>query len=115
MIGGFTEPSGSRKHFGALLLGAYDHSKPGYTGKVGNGYDEKTLASLYAQFRRLVRERSDLVDLPRERGVTFIAPRPAAQISYQGWTGDNQLRWSAFLGLRDDRSARQLRLPEFFA
>jgi bifunctional non-homologous end joining protein LigD len=115
VIGAFTEPSGSRKHFGALLLGTSDHSKPGYAGKVGTGFDEKTLAWLNVQFRRLVRERSDLVDLPRDRGVTFIAPRPVARISHQEWTGDNKLRQSVFLGLRDDRSARQVRLPEFFA
>jgi bifunctional non-homologous end joining protein LigD len=115
VIGGFTEPSGSRKHFGALLLGAYDHSDLRYVGKVGTGFDEKTLTSLYTQFRPLVRERPDFVDPPREKGVTFLVPRLVAQISYQEWTADKKLRQPVFLGLRDDKSARQVHLPEFFA
>ncbi len=56
VIVGFTRPSGSRKYFGALLLGAYDGGKLHYVGKVGIGFDEQALASLYRQFRPLVRK-----------------------------------------------------------
>src|SRR5215468_2620119 len=55
VIAGFTQPTGSRRHFGALLLGAYHNGKLLYVGKVGTGFDHKTLGSLYRKFRPLVR------------------------------------------------------------
>jgi len=112
IIVGFTEPSGSRKYFGALLLGAYRHGKLHYVGKVGTGFDEKTLASLYQKLRPLIRKRLDLIDAPRGRGISFVEPRLVAQISYQEWTADNKLRQPVFLGLRDDKKPREVTLPE---
>ena len=57
VIGGFTRPTGSRQYFGALLLGVYSRNKLIYTGKVGTGFDEKTLAFLYRKFRPLIRPK----------------------------------------------------------
>ena len=96
---------------GALLLGAYVDSKLRFVGKVGTGFDESTLASLASRFRPLIRKRSDFVNPPRERGVTFLAPRLVAQISYQELTTDSKLRQPVFLGLRDDKNAKEVRLP----
>ena len=112
IIVGFTEPTGSRKHFGALLLGAYRDDKLYYVGKVGTGFDEKTLTSLYEKLRPLVRKKTDLIDAPRGRGIHFVEPRLIAQISYQEWTADNKLRQPVFLGLRDDKKPREVTLPE---
>lgn len=111
IIAGYTKPEGSRKYFGALLLGAYENGKLHYVGKVGTGFDEKTLASLYGKFRTLIREKSSLVDPPREGGITFLAPRLIAQISFQEWTADRKLRQPVFLGLRDDKSPEEVLLP----
>jgi len=113
VIGGFTEPSGSRNHFGALLLGAYDDGKLHFVGKVGTGFNDQTLATLFKKFRPLVRQQSAFIDPPRDRDVTFLSPRLVAQISYQEWTADKKLRQPVFLGLRDDKSAQEVRLPEF--
>ncbi len=112
VIAGYTPPSGKRKYFGALLLGAYRDGKLHYVGKVGTGFSESTLAMLYKKFRPLVRPRPGLVDLPREKNVTWLAPGMVAQISFQEWTADGKLRQPAFLGLRDDKSAREVLLPE---
>lgn len=112
IIAGFTPPEGSRKYFGALLLGAYDKGKLRYVGKVGTGFDEQTLASLYKKFQTLVRRKSTLVDPPRERDVTFLVPRLVAQISYQEWTADRKLRHPVFLGLRDDKNPEDVVFPE---
>ena len=113
VIGGFTEPTGSRSHFGALLLGAYDRSgKLRFVGKVGTGFNEQSLAMLFKKFRPLIRKQSPFVDPPRDRDVTFLAPKLVAQISYQEWTADKKLRQPVFLGLRDDKSPQEVRMPE---
>jgi bifunctional non-homologous end joining protein LigD len=116
VIGGFTEPTGSRSHFGALLLGAYDRSRNlRFVGKVGTGFNEESLAMLFKKFRPLVRKQSPFLDPPRDRDVTFLAPKLVAQISYQEWTADKKLRQPVFLGLRDDKSPQEVCMPEFAA
>lgn len=112
IIAGFTKPAGARQHFGALLLGAYDQGRLRYVGKVGTGFDQKTLAALYRKFQPFVRLRSALWDPPREAGVVSLAPRLIAQISFQEWTADNKLRQPVFLGLRDDKRPRDVLLPK---
>lgn len=112
VIVGFTKPEGSREHFGALLLGAYDKGKLRYVGKVGTGFNQETLSSLYRKFLALTRKESDLVDPPRAKDVTYLSPRLVAQIAYQELTEDNKLRQPVFLGLRDDKSAREVSLPK---
>jgi len=115
VIGGFTAPAGSRSHFGALLLGAYDRGKLHFVGKVGTGFNEQTLAMLFKKFKPLVRQQSPFVDPSRDRDATFLAPKLVAQISYQEWTSDKKLRQPVFLGLRDDKSPQDVRMPEFAA
>jgi bifunctional non-homologous end joining protein LigD len=112
VIGGFTEPSGSRTHFGALLLGAYDRGKLRFVGKVGTGFNDQSLSMLFKKFRPLIRQQSAFVDPPGDRDVTFLSPKLVAQISYQEWTTDKKLRQPVFLGLRDDKSAQEVRMPE---
>jgi bifunctional non-homologous end joining protein LigD len=113
VIAGYTKPAGSRQHFGALLLGAHEKGKLHYVGKVGTGFDQETLATLYGKFQPFVKSKSFLVDPPREKGVTFLAPRLIAQISFQEWTADRKLRQPVFLGLRDDKRPQDVLLPEF--
>jgi bifunctional non-homologous end joining protein LigD len=113
VIGGFTAPAGARNHFGALLLGAYDRGGLRFVGKVGTGFNTESLAVLYKKFKPLVRQQTAFVDPPRNRDVTFLAPKLVAQISYQEWTSDKKLRQPVFLGLRDDKSAKKVRMPEF--
>jgi len=112
VICGYTKPAGSRQYFGALLLGAYEDGRVHYVGKVGTGFDAKTLAALYQRFQTLVRSQSGLVDPPRAQVVIFVAPRLIAQISYQEWTADRKLRQPVFLGLRDDKRPEDVLLPE---
>ena len=108
---GYTAPEGSRKYFGALLLGAYEHGTLRYVGKVGTGFDARTLATLYKEFQPLVSREAALADPPRERAITYLRPRLVAQISYQELTADRKLRQPVYLGLRDDKRARDVTLP----
>ena len=108
VIGGFTLPTGSRKYIGALLLGIYSGGQLRYVGKVGTGFDHKTLALLHRRFQRLIRKKSPFSTDIRERGATFLAPKLIAQISFTEWTKDKKLRHPVYLGLRDDKAARDV-------
>jgi bifunctional non-homologous end joining protein LigD len=111
IIVGYTEPSGSREYFGALLLGAYGNGKLQYVGKVGTGFTQEVLASLYRKFQPLKRKQPLVDDLPRIRHATFLSPKLVAQISYTEWTKDGKLRHPVFLGLRDDKDPKDVVLP----
>jgi len=111
IIVGYTAPEGGRKFFGALLLGAFEHGKLRYVGKVGTGFDQRTLAALHRRFQALSRVKTPLVNPPRERGVTYLQPRLVAQISYAELTADRRLRQAVYLGLRADKRAAEVKLP----
>jgi bifunctional non-homologous end joining protein LigD len=111
VIGGYTKPEGSRRYFGALLLGAYEDGKLRYVGKVGTGFTEDTLASLFRKFKPLAQSKPAFVDPPREKDVTYLRPKVVAQISFQEWTADRKLRQPVFLGLRDDKGPEEVQLP----
>ena len=112
VISGFTRPAGSRQHFGALLLAAYQDGKLKYVGKVGTGFDQKTLSEVYKRLKPLARRETTLVNPPREKGISFLAPRLVAQVAFQEWTADGKLRQPVFLGLRDDKRPEDVVLPE---
>lgn len=109
VIGGFTSPAGARAHFGALLVGAWDGGRLRYAGKVGTGFDARTLTDLARRFKGLVRPTAPFADPPRERGVTWLEPRLVAQVAFTEMTRDGRLRHPAYLGLRDDKAAREVR------
>jgi bifunctional non-homologous end joining protein LigD len=112
IIIGYTAPAGSRQHFGALLLGAYADGKLIYVGKVGTGFSQQSLAQLYRKFQPFIRTKPPVADPPREKDATFLAPRLVAQIAYEELTDDRKLRQPVFLGLRDDKRAEDVDLPE---
>jgi bifunctional non-homologous end joining protein LigD len=112
VIGGFTGPSGARHFFGALLLGVYKRGKLEYVGKVGTGFDEETLKALYKRFSSLKRAGSAFSSDVRERGASFITPKLVAQIGYTEWTNDGKLRHPVYLGLRDDKDAKDVTRQE---
>jgi bifunctional non-homologous end joining protein LigD len=112
LIVGYTEPAGARKYIGALLLGAYDHGELRYVGKVGTGFNQESLARLFRMFQPLIREKPAVADPPRERDITFLTPRLVAEIAYEELTADHKLRQPVFLGLRDDKPAHSVTLPE---
>ncbi|MFM7142030.1 MAG: non-homologous end-joining DNA ligase [Alphaproteobacteria bacterium] len=112
VVGGFTPGRGGRTHFGSLLLGAFDARGLRYVGRVGTGFDERTLAAIASLLRPLVVDRPAFVDPPREPGATWVEPRFVAQVAFAEWTSEGRLRQPAFLGLRDDKDPRDCLLPE---
>jgi bifunctional non-homologous end joining protein LigD len=110
VIGGYTDPRGSRTGFGALLLGYYDHEgRLTYAGKVGTGFTQTLLDDLHDQMVRLRRDRPafDRGKLPRS-GVHWVEPRLVAEIGFSEWTPDGMLRHPRFQGLRRDKSAAEV-------
>lgn len=108
VIGGYTDPRGSRTGFGALLVGYYDKGKLMYAGKVGTGYNEETLASLGAELASLEQQSSPFAQAIKEKGVHWVKPELVAQIGFTEWTSYDHLRHPRFLGLRRDKAARQV-------
>lgn len=108
VVCGFTEPSGSREGFGALLLGYYAGGELRYAGKAGTGYDRATLRALRSGLDELETERSPFARPPREQGVHWVLPRLVAEIGFTEWTRDGMLRHPRFLGLRDDKKPRDV-------
>jgi bifunctional non-homologous end joining protein LigD len=109
VIGGFTDPGGSRTDFGALLVGYYEDAELRYAGKVGTGFTARTLRDLGAKLRKLEASESPFVDArPIPRGVHWARPVLVAQIGFAEWTNDGRLRQSRFLGLRDDKDAAEV-------
>jgi len=109
VIGGYTEPAGSRTDFGALLVGYYEDGDLRYAGRVGTGYNAKTLKELGARLRRLETDAAPFVDAkPIPRGTHWTEPKLVAQIGFAEWTGDGRLRQPRFLGLRDDKKPRDV-------
>lgn len=112
VIGGFTAPSGSRLHLGALLVGLFDGSDLRYTGKVGSGYTGSSLTELAALLGPLRTEKSPFSDAPRMKDATWVKPKLVAQIAFAEWTADDKLRQPVFLGLRRDKAPRECRWDE---
>jgi len=109
VIGGFTEPAGSRAEFGALLLGYYDgEGRLRYAGKAGTGFSGRTLRALGARLAGLRRPASPFSPAPADRTATWVEPELVAQIAFTEWTRDGLLRHPRYLGLRDDKSPREV-------
>jgi DNA ligase D-like protein (predicted ligase) len=111
VIGGYTDPQRSRVGFGALLLGYYDAGGDlVYAGKVGTGFDTRTLQSLHDVLVRLERDSAPFSKgkLPSPRGVHWVTPRLVGQVAFSEWTDDGELRHPRFQGLRDDKEARDV-------
>jgi len=111
VIGGFTAPRASRKYFGALIVGVYEDGKFVYTGHVGGGFDEKTLAKLYKLMKPLIVKTPPFSGPPPHANEkpTWVKPVLLAEVKFAEWTRDGVMRQPVFLGLRDDVDAREVR------
>ena len=111
VIGGFTEPRGGRRHFGALIVGVYEDGKFVYAGHVGGGFDERSLESLAKLMKPLIVKTSPFSGEP-PRGnekPTWVRPKLVAEVKFAEWTRDGVMRQPVFLGLRDDVDPREVR------
>jgi bifunctional non-homologous end joining protein LigD len=109
VIGGFTAPHGKRTDFGALLVGYHEDGELRYAGKVGTGFDQRTLTDLGGQMRKLERPDPPFADVhPVPKGTHWIEPRLVGQFAFSEWTRDGRLRHPRYLGLRNDKAAKEV-------
>lgn len=111
VIAGFTDPAGSRSGFGALVLAAHDADGTlRYAGKVGTGFDAETLVSLRKRLEKLERKTPAIAAAPRGRGLHWVEPRLVGEVTFTEWTSDGHVRHPAFVGLREDKAASEVRI-----
>lgn len=122
VIGGFTPPQGARQHFGAVLVGYYEKKKLLFAGKVGTGFDTKSLASLHKKLKAEKRDDCPFADLPSKQGgqwvqgitpammrkIEWVDPVLVCQVKFAEWTREGKLRQPVFLGLREDKKPTQV-------
>jgi bifunctional non-homologous end joining protein LigD len=105
VIGGWTEPHGTRTGFGALLVGYYEGDRLRYGGKVGSGFSTGTLQTLHGELLRRQRDTSPFFDPVPERTARWAEPDLVANITFTEWTRDGRLRHPRFEGLRPGKEA----------
>jgi bifunctional non-homologous end joining protein LigD len=104
VICGWTEPAGSRKYFGALLLGVYDRGELIYAGHVGTGFDTRTLAALHGKLARIETKRTPFRRVPHVNApVHWVKPKLVAEVKFGEWTREGVLRQPVYVGLRVDK------------
>jgi DNA ligase D-like protein (predicted ligase) len=110
VVGGYTGPRGSRELIGALLVGYYEHGQLRYAGKVGTGYDRNALEMLHRKLAPLHRRTSPFAPGPSPAGeVQWVTPKLVVEIGFGEWTPAGLLRHPRYLGLRDDKTAAEVR------
>lgn len=109
VICGFTEPRGSRKKFGALILGIYKKNKLVYIGHTGTGFNDKALKEVYQQMVPLITEKSPFdTKVPINSPATWVKPKLVCALKYSEITSDGHRRHPVFMGLRIDKAAKDV-------
>jgi bifunctional non-homologous end joining protein LigD len=110
IITGYTEGRGSRKHFGALILGEYKNNRLHYIGHTGTGFSDKKLRELWTMMQKLVIDKSAFVEkVPINSAVTWVRPEIVCEIKYTEITRDGILRHPVFLRWRDDKQPAEVK------
>lgn len=109
VIAGWTEPRGSREKFGALLLGVYEKGKLIYVGHVGTGFNRELLELLMKKMAPLAQARCPFAEKPKSNAPChWVRPTLVAEIKFGEWTDEGIMRQPVFVGLRDDKKAKDV-------
>ncbi|MGZ4053887.1 MAG: DNA ligase D [Bacteroidia bacterium] len=113
VIAGFTEPTGGRKHLGALVLGVWKGNELIYIGHTGSGFDAKALDKMSKMLKPLIQKKSPFDEIVKTNmPVTWVKPILVCEIKYSEWTNDGHLRHPIFLRLRDDKKSSEITMDE---
>ena len=109
VIAGFTEPKGSRKHFGALVLGAFEGDELIFIGHAGGGFSAKVLREIRDKLDPLIRKECPFkVEPETNTPVTWVKPELVCEVIFHGWTDEGIMRQPVFSRLREDKAAREV-------
>jgi bifunctional non-homologous end joining protein LigD len=110
VVGGYTLPSNGIRGVGALLLGYYKDGKLVYAGRTGTGFTQKTHKMIRGRLEALEQKSSPFGSLPADarRGATWVKPELVVQVRFATWTADDLVRQAAFLGVREDKTAKEV-------
>ena len=111
VVGGYTRPEGSRKGFGALLLGYYQNDELIYAGRVGTGFTQQSLRDIHAALKKRQRKTPPFAAPPTgadARGVIWVAPDLVGEVEFTQWTDDGLLRHPSFQGTREDKAPKSI-------
>ena len=107
VVGGYTQPRGSRSHFGALVVGLYRGRELHYVAHVGGGFNQRTLEKIHKLMQPAKTKLSPFVDAPKtNEPVQWLKPKLVAEVKFSEWTADRRLRHPVFIGLREDKKPK---------
>ena len=110
VVAGFTKGRNSRQYFGALILGVYENEQLVYVGHTGSGFNQKTLAEMYEKLEPLVTDKCPFARKPKTNmPAIWVKPKLVVEVKFQEWTNENILRIPIYIGLREDKSARDVK------
>lgn len=110
VIGGWTEPRGSREQFGALILGVYDRGALRYVGHVGTGFDRALLDVVMRKMKPLATARCPFAERPPSNAPShWVRPALVAEVKFGEWTDEGIMRQPVFVGLRDDKNPKDVK------
>ncbi len=109
VIAGYTEGRGGRKHFGSLILGIYENGKLQYIGHTGSGFNDKSLAELHKKLEKIGTETCPFEKKPKtQMPARWVKPELVCEVKFQEWTRDGSMRHPIFMGLRQDKKAKEV-------
>jgi bifunctional non-homologous end joining protein LigD len=115
VIGGYTQPRGSRSHFGALVVGLYRGKELHYVAHTGGGFNQQTLAKVHKLLQPLQTNTSPFAVKPKtNEPVQWVKPKLVAEVKFSEWTAESRMRHPVFLGLREDKKPEQCRFEHQF-
>jgi bifunctional non-homologous end joining protein LigD len=110
VVAGYTQPRGTRSHFGSLVCGLYRGDELRYVAHIGGGFNERLLTSIHKLMQPLRVDQSPFVKSPKpNEPVQWIKPKLVAEVKFSEWTADNRLRQPIFVGLREDKDPKDCR------
>src|SRR5689334_10903426 len=113
VVGGYTEPRQSREHIGAILLGYFDKDRLIYAGHTGGGFSRQGLVDMYRRLKPLERKTAPFSETPKtNEKAHWVDPEVVVEVKFSEWTADRRLRQPIFLGVRDDKNAREVGLEK---
>jgi bifunctional non-homologous end joining protein LigD len=113
IIAGYTQPRKSRKFFGALLLGVYEDEKLVYVGHTGSGFNTKSLEAIWKKMQKITTSKSPFAKQPKANmPATWVKPQLVCEIKFTEWTKDKIARHPIFMGLREDKKAKDVRMEK---